>query len=783
MTFVTTSLAVAGLLAAAIPIIIHLLSRQRRKPIEWAAMRFLLEALRKHRRRLRTEQLLLLAVRCLLVILFGAALARPLLTQVGILDRGGDRVVYLLIDNGMISGVTDEFGRSALEAHIQQGVNIIRSLQPGDRVGVATAARPTRLVISPPSTDHGSAMAYLESLRPTDSPTDIGGALRIIRPVLEEHAAERTSTFVYLLSELRAGSAPLEFPIPAELRGLGEQVALLAPEPAQAPAPNVQITSVDPVRHIVLPGTADGSGQITVRLERHGGDLGSDITRVRLRGDGINRVEPRIVQWEPGQSQAAADFLVTYAPGPPGQSGAREVVITAQVDDDALAADNVRHTVLEQREHLRIALLDRRVFGFEPTLEGFRSGQWIRRALQPGDVGPVQVTEVEPAALGEADLRAADVAIATRPDLLTETGWEVLRGYVDRGGVLLVMPPGELNVHPWTERFISAMDLPWRIQLEVVDHEGGLPLASEQPQSEMLRLISSDLDELARPVMSFRVLPVEGEMLTPLLLMADGRPLLAQATSGGRQAARDDRPEQTGPELDGAESADPARGLVLYLASAPQLDWTNLPGRPLMVPLMHELVRQSISWVRGMRQATTGDRPVIGVRSARELVGITNGSDERFSIDSAGRPQRPLASSGAYEVRDAAGQRLTTMAVNIDPRSGRTQTHASAAVMAWLAGSDSQADRAGGARWSMFDPSDPAGAIQTAETGSPIAWLLLWIVLGLLAIETLLQRWFSHATLAEEQRFGSLRGGIRATIRKTGEVVRVTKPSAGGEAA
>ena len=69
MTFVTGGLALAGLAATAIPIIIFLLWRQRRTPVPWAAMRFLLEAFRKHRRRLQVEQLLLLAVRCLIVAL------------------------------------------------------------------------------------------------------------------------------------------------------------------------------------------------------------------------------------------------------------------------------------------------------------------------------------------------------------------------------------------------------------------------------------------------------------------------------------------------------------------------------------------------------------------------------------------------------------------------------------------------------------------------------------------------------------------------------------------
>jgi hypothetical protein len=108
MTFVTAGLAIAGACAVVIPIIIHLLFRQRRKPIEWAAMRFLIEAYRKHRKRLRLEQLLLLAVRCLIPLVLGFALARPLLQGALAPSIGGQRAVYLIIDDGLASSVTDE---------------------------------------------------------------------------------------------------------------------------------------------------------------------------------------------------------------------------------------------------------------------------------------------------------------------------------------------------------------------------------------------------------------------------------------------------------------------------------------------------------------------------------------------------------------------------------------------------------------------------------------------------------------------------------------------------
>ena len=49
-----------GALLAAVPLIIHLLNRQRHKPLEWAAMRFVLAAYKKTRRRAQLENLLLL---------------------------------------------------------------------------------------------------------------------------------------------------------------------------------------------------------------------------------------------------------------------------------------------------------------------------------------------------------------------------------------------------------------------------------------------------------------------------------------------------------------------------------------------------------------------------------------------------------------------------------------------------------------------------------------------------------------------------------------------------
>src|SRR5579864_8345492 len=80
LAFGFVSWPMAGVAAAliSIPVIIHILNRRWFKTVAWAAMEFLMRAMRKNRRRMEFEQWLLLATRCLLVFLLGLALARPM---------------------------------------------------------------------------------------------------------------------------------------------------------------------------------------------------------------------------------------------------------------------------------------------------------------------------------------------------------------------------------------------------------------------------------------------------------------------------------------------------------------------------------------------------------------------------------------------------------------------------------------------------------------------------------------------------------------------------------
>jgi len=133
--FLAPWFAVAGLVAAAGPVVIHLLNRRRFKVVEWAAMDFLREALFRSRRVLQIRDLLLLALRTACILLFGAALAQPFLSATA--DAGASQPVHaiLLIDNSL-SMSYQRLGGTVLDEAKRQAQSMIENLPRGSRISV-----------------------------------------------------------------------------------------------------------------------------------------------------------------------------------------------------------------------------------------------------------------------------------------------------------------------------------------------------------------------------------------------------------------------------------------------------------------------------------------------------------------------------------------------------------------------------------------------------------------------------------------------------------------------
>ena len=122
-------------LAAAIPLIIHLLNRRRYQQVRWAAMDFLLKALHKNRRRLQMESLILLLLRMLIVTILAFVLARPYLKG-SALFKEPDTHLVIAIDNSYSMGYRS--GMSTLFEDAKKiASGLMEQLKPekGDRRG------------------------------------------------------------------------------------------------------------------------------------------------------------------------------------------------------------------------------------------------------------------------------------------------------------------------------------------------------------------------------------------------------------------------------------------------------------------------------------------------------------------------------------------------------------------------------------------------------------------------------------------------------------------------
>ena len=102
-----------ALAAAGVPVVIHLLNRRKYREVPWAAMRFLLAAIRKNRRRLRIEQWLLLAIRTLIILLVVSAMAKPFLESFGAVIAGQRTHKVIVIDGSLIDGLSIRPNRAA----------------------------------------------------------------------------------------------------------------------------------------------------------------------------------------------------------------------------------------------------------------------------------------------------------------------------------------------------------------------------------------------------------------------------------------------------------------------------------------------------------------------------------------------------------------------------------------------------------------------------------------------------------------------------------------------
>src|SRR3954447_4029550 len=166
-----------GTTAIAAPIIIHLFMNRRVKRMRWAAMRVLENSVIKNQKRLNLEDLLLLALRCLLVILLALALARPMFgTGSGAAAGRGVEMAVIALDNSYSMGQNDG-GPSRFDQARQAAEQVLDALPAGSSVAVLLFSDLVQAVIPEPTYDLNLARKVIRAAKLSSRPTDVQPAL------------------------------------------------------------------------------------------------------------------------------------------------------------------------------------------------------------------------------------------------------------------------------------------------------------------------------------------------------------------------------------------------------------------------------------------------------------------------------------------------------------------------------------------------------------------------------------------------------------------------------
>lgn len=662
-------LLVAGVAAAALPLLIHLLNRQRHKPVRWAAMRFVLAAYKKTRRRVELENLLLLLLRMGAVALLALALARPFTGRdsplAALTDTRRDVVIVLdaSASMGQREGVESVFERARERAR-----TLARELTGahGDRLRLVLAGGHPRLLSW---TTPEQALSLLETVdTPTGEPLDLAGALsEVLRLAQETQSGGTTSLEVHLLTDMQrraflpyegagAGEEPRSRALDEVLDGLGRLSVKVLVEDlcgGERVPPNLSVEGVRALGEIYAAGLPS---EIAVGIANHGAQARPGV-RVALSVDGERRPS-QVLDLEP-RSSGEAVFSVTFA-----HSG--EHLVVASIETDRLAADNERAQVFEVPDALRVLLVDGQPSG---VIDEDEVGL-LRAVLDPpgddssaGGSGPApfQPSVVHAEELGTTDLSLAnyDAVWIANLDRVTQNVAERLEHFVAAGGLLVVSCGDALDVGAWNQRLYKADGdclLPAELgrKLEV-------PVRSEAHW----RVASFDAEH---PALSF----FADERFKLLLTEAPVYALLGtQPLPRSRVLARLDDPAQSALLVERPY----LRGRVILWTTSVDNAWTRIPDSPAtLVPLVHELLRYGAraepqrrnlapgeplevevagAFPRGLalllpdgtRHALEGDVPqVVGGRW--KLPGIPGKETERvgaYRIEREGAPPIPFA--------------------------------------------------------------------------------------------------------------------------------------------
>jgi len=607
-----------GALAVGVPIWVHLIRHERARPLPFASLMFFRRIPQPTVSRRRLKYLLLLAARCLLVLLLALAFARPYLSgPAAPAGLGPQARLFVLLADCSLSMQYGDRARRAADA-ARQVLGRMGALDQAQLVAFDSEAR----VLNAPTSDRGVLRGLIDSgLRPGALPTNYTVALRALEKLAQ---AAKAPVSAFLISDFQKsgwlpGSAPLSLPP-------GTSLELMPVD--QAARPNWSVSEL-----AVSRDTFQGRYPRRLQVRVNGFQSAAAKKELALKING-REVARRAVEVPAG---GAATAVFEGFELPPGASRGE---IRLQ-PGDGLPQDDVRYFALVRREAGRVLYLTGSDSG--------REAAYLRGALSAAE-DPMFTLEPRPlAAAASEPLESYAAIVLSNAGALPGRLGARLKEYVEAGGGLFLVL-GDRTDWPALARALGTL-LP----------ASGAERAYVRRDAEQF----ITLGEFRRDHVIFQ----------PFAETAAGGLLSARFFGYFRLSGAGDEAVlarfSTGEPALLARAA--GRGRVLLLASSADNVWSDLPLHAGFVPFVWQALRFL---------AAAGDEPaahtvpasvalagIWGARATPESYSVLDPAGRRQQADETGGASAPyarLTELGFYEVRYS--RQTDYIAANPDPR-------------------------------------------------------------------------------------------------------------------
>ncbi len=609
MRFLAPSL-LLGLLAAALPFLIHRIGRRRANPLRFAAMELLLRAERQVTARRRLRDVALLIVRTGAAAALPLLFARPYAEVRSDLPSTTDRpqsAAIILDDSASMQRRRGAIGSGTVfESARARARSLLENMAPQSDVALVLGSEGARAPVAEPSTDRPRLLAALDETTGTARRGDLTAALARAAQILQSgaHAEKR----IYLVTDLQASgfSPDATAPLPTPSGPIAVTILPVGANPGD-PWENRAVMDVgaEPAPEAGAQGVAVVA-EIANFSRRPVSHLG-----VTLRLDGTE-VARGFVDIPPGE-RVRKKFLHAFG----GGGAAHEAEV--EIDADRFALDDRRLARVEVSRGLRVLVVD----GDPRTVRNEDEVFFLEAALRAGG-GRFQVQVAMPDEVASRNLNdyaAVFLANVARPSV--EVAAELVR-YVGNGGGLFISVGDRVDADVWNQRLRRILPQPLGLRRT----------AAARPGSQEGETVDTRPAERLAPIDRRHPLLAGfqggGEGLTAARFF---QYLLLEpsAENPGRSVIL--RYESGAPAL---VEAEVGRGRVLLLTTTVDREWTDLPIRPGFLPLIQEAARR----LAGIPAGDSISALLIG--AAREIPAAAD--DRRIEIikpDGEGRAMIP----------------------------------------------------------------------------------------------------------------------------------------------